>query len=60
MKPGVMDILRTGMTLAGPVYQWITQPTGDNKKAMLDAIDAFRVSEYDRALNKIRKKYEGK
>lgn len=60
MKPGVMDIIRTGMALAGPVYSWIAQPSSDTKKAMMDAIDGFRASEYDRALAKIRKRYEGK
>lgn len=60
MKPGVMDILRTGMALAGPVYSWILQPSADTKKAMMDAIDGFRESEYEKALKKVRKRYENK
>jgi hypothetical protein len=57
MKPGVLDIIKTGMALAGPVYSWIAQPSTETKRAMMDAIDAFRESEYQKALAKIRKKH---
>jgi len=60
MKPGIIDIIKTGMALAGPVYSWIAQPSADSKKAMMDAIDAFRESEYQKALGKIRRRYEDK
>ncbi len=60
MKPGLLDILRTGMALAGPVYSWIANPNQDSKRDMMDAIDAFRVREHEKALERIRKKYGGR